>query len=637
MASLINNNLEACDDADETVPESSNSTGRPRSSRPNCNLPVFFDLMTNEDEIRSHCICMHDDTIISHFVAVPMDEYKEFLANKSLSEIEKKEWEDKNLLAIPKEPKGYEGTIKKMTVQQLKKLCAKLKRKTPNSRNEGYSSLQAMREEQLGYRTLLGATDRRLQNLYRKSMVMFRFITTILSATYRVRLGQINHGKDHGDHETYNTYKDFFKDVSDTIKTDFASEHQGLHRLFPQEYGNLFEHYLGEDALKEENPTGILNDAQKEFASPEACMSHMKDLVKIYQKMTTDMTVSGIHANDPYLYTENAIAKSDLKSTVSEKVAFYFYLFCLSWPIVVKNLVSSLPNNVRCANHIDLSEHADSGTRSSKNVSVASGVTSKKRKGVTEHTAVLLTMNGNISHLTKILDRSERNHQSNEMRSQIITLTKSIRKDRKMEEKYLSQYISCTDEKGRDLISKAIASVQSQITDQSKLLASLESATLPQQCQLSMELTPLPSPAIHLHDPMQHPRRVTVTPAPALLHGATSNVSAEAETFSEATSISLLSRPSQHGIEDDVTYSDSMCADVLSRRTPVMPNDNPFLSTPAPSSASENRSVAATGNGSATEIRPHAAVRNEYHLYMALDNYRRDGNGNGNGMTSEEI
>jgi hypothetical protein len=311
MASLIIDNLDDdWDDGVETITTAKGRGNRPKSSRPNADLPDFFNELKNDDEIRAHCICKHDDTIISHFVFVPIAEYNAFLSNDSLNASEKEEWENKNLRAIPPDPKTYKdkGTIKKLTAQQMKKLCAALKRRTPKDRDDAYASLQAMREEELGFRTLIGASDRRTELLHLKSMVLFRFVTAIFSGTYRTRLGQLNHGKDHHDHETFNLYNNFFDDVSNTIKIDFASEHQGLHSGHPPEFKNLFEHYLDVDTLGGENPTGILSNAQKEFASPTNCKSHMKILVKVYQKMVTDMTVSGTHANNPFKYTGTAIS-----------------------------------------------------------------------------------------------------------------------------------------------------------------------------------------------------------------------------------------------------------------------------------------------------------------------------------------
>lgn len=89
-----------------------------------------------------------------------------------------------------------------------------------------------------------------------------------------------------------------------TIKTDYASEHQGLILCGPLEPDSQYILYLNPGALVEEqNLVGVLNEAQIDYASSKHCMKHMNDLIKVYKKMIENMGVSGIHANDPFLYT----------------------------------------------------------------------------------------------------------------------------------------------------------------------------------------------------------------------------------------------------------------------------------------------------------------------------------------------
>jgi hypothetical protein len=307
MASLNNDVRNELGDANGSVPRTSNAATRTRSSRPNSDLPAFYEAIPNDTAanlaiLRSHLICKDVEAIISHFICVPMEEYHSFLADVTFTEEQKKEWEKKYLLSIPEDSK-QRCEIQKMTAQQMKKVCAKLKRRTPLTRTEAYNSLQTMREEELGFHELQSAVDRRQENLVLKCMVLFRFVTSIFSGSYIERLGQINHSKNHLDYETNNTYKGFFEDVSETIKMDFAGEHQGLIFCGPPENSVQFIAYLNSTAIGNQHPFGILTEAQKEYAAPKSCMKHMNDLVKIYQKMIENMGVSGTHANDPFLYT----------------------------------------------------------------------------------------------------------------------------------------------------------------------------------------------------------------------------------------------------------------------------------------------------------------------------------------------
>jgi hypothetical protein len=78
------------------------------------------------------------------------------------------------------------------------------------------------------------------------------------------------------------------------------------------------------------------------------------------------------------LNTGPALYALNLKSYVSEHVAYYFYMLCQTYPLTIKGLVTSLPESVRCANRIV--QGAGNG-----NNSIAESNQSKKRKSMAEH------------------------------------------------------------------------------------------------------------------------------------------------------------------------------------------------------------------------------------------------------------
>jgi hypothetical protein len=85
-----------------------------RATRANSHLPEYFTQPIDYSEMRSHLVCKTDPNAFSHFISIPMKEYRSFLANESLTPAEKEEFEAKNVWAL-----------KDMTRDQLWLLCCR--------------------------------------------------------------------------------------------------------------------------------------------------------------------------------------------------------------------------------------------------------------------------------------------------------------------------------------------------------------------------------------------------------------------------------------------------------------------------------------------------------------------------------
>lgn len=164
----------------------------------------------------------------------------------------------------------------------------------------------------------------------------------------------------------------------------------------------------------------------------------------------------------------------NLKSYISNHVAYYFFMLCHQYPLIVKGLVTSLPENVRCANRIVPGDKSVVTTQS------------KKRKSMADHSSVMSTVHPNISHLVQVMDCSE--NKSNALQSQILAnqvqasqqimianLNNELRRDRKLERKYIYKLASSTNENVEKFILTALESVQKEIQRHIKLLELLES------------------------------------------------------------------------------------------------------------------------------------------------------------------
>jgi hypothetical protein len=410
-----------------------------RATRANSHLPEYFTQPIDYSEMRSHLVCKTDPNAFSHFISIPMKEYRSFLANESLTPAEKEEFEAKNVWAL-----------KDMTRDQLFKLNTKLRRRTPDNKEEAISHLQLILEEENGSLGIQSSTEKETDARLAKGMVVFRFITAIFSGSYIGRLQEINNCKGHVDHETNNTYQGFFRDVSKNIQNDDAIEHSIIHPCSDSAFRDEYEAYLNPDALGKQDPKGIFTDQQKALAAPNLLMGYLSALIKTRNKMSEIMKKSETHCNDPFRYVNVAIAylAPAEKAIITEAAAYYFYMMCYFNPDLSEGLNTSLAAEVRCSadDDIEIIDSSDHSGKKNRRTSRGRGDDDPFKDKLSSHFYIF------NSHMSSMA-----NHMAS-MEQHMASL-----RYYELERHLISDLSKCTDETSRTLILKSLERIQDSI------------------------------------------------------------------------------------------------------------------------------------------------------------------------------
>jgi hypothetical protein len=293
-------------------------------------LPPYFMKLSNKDAW-DHLICNHPDPeqgdIVTHLLAVPLAEFD------------------------PTYPDHLLCFTKDMNVNQLRKICSKFGRKNPRTRDECRGVINQIKKEPSNVEKLK-AIDLSVQNTdtLNRTRIVFRLTTHLFGVeAFRDRFSMFNKKLKRPDFEG-RFIDTFYSDLREAINNNSSETNDELLPCPEASFQEQYESYLSIQSLGLQHPSYpvIPIDARNNVLIPE-CISL---LLRMRVVMIKNLTKSGTHDTDAFLFTMAAFRGIRKMKFISQHALYYFFMHAKANPGIMEGHSRSLPSGIAGGNFL---------------------------------------------------------------------------------------------------------------------------------------------------------------------------------------------------------------------------------------------------------------------------------------------